>query len=1132
MDEAIPGGISVISWIISTDSLIFTFSHESNPITVSSPVSSWIHPPEGEGGGGLDPQIDLLRELLDNGRAIVDETSIRIPHEEICALHEIDCQLLGLPSPYPFEIRINSDGTLNQSDFTYKWGFYEYAGGNRFSATRQGSILTMESGEQYRLSSAQLNLCNALDEFNALLPKTKTLEENLIRFAAIKQIAEDAGAAIDAYLQDQVVVNPDKISLKIRAGNDDNSTLEILPEIADVDAEQFEKKFDRFPTVQGVYTLEAADGVRTRVTFTKHQQEELKKVKLYRRVRGERRDQILDAPQQIFNPDTIALDSFSQRVKEIGIYRPTFIPFISPYRSKWLPGRNEYQADPEWIFGVLIEEPATGDRQKVLFETPEEFDEFIRSIDAAKEYGQQSSEKSIEWKGKRISIPDAEKIREAARISSHALRESDPTNTEKIRESKSPVLIIKENIEDLEYSESAESTKLPEEHSLCRQFEAPPNLKGTVQLYDHQKEGLIWLQSLLNGPGCSKGYSGALLADDMGLGKTLQVLGFLEWHNAFCNTANKPYLIVAPLTLLDNWEAEYPAFFDPCSLPLIRLHGGAHACRMKANDLNRRLIVLTTYETLRGRSQFDLCPIDWAVAILDEAQRVKTPGTLVTNAAKALKADFKIALSGTPVENTLVDLWCITDFLVPGLLGSLKDFACEFQNPLKQEDIDVKELGDRLRSRIGLYLKRRLKTDVLKDLPAKYIHPLKQQMPEVQLRRYEMEISQIKPDHELKGDGRIEDARKGDVKKGILSILHTLRDICDHPFLPDQQIDAIGCDRLIDSSAKLKATVDVIDDIRDRGEKVILFADRRKTQHMLAKVLKEKFGLMPSIINGDTPVARQSQTMARETRQQAIDRFQKKPGFNAIVISQLAAGVGLNITAANHVIHYSRHWNPAKEDQATDRVYRIGQDKEVHIYLPMAIASFKSFDIVLDELLEAKRSLAKASLFPTQRAEVNPDDVYNAVIGGEAYVASSVQLSLADIDTLEPFLFESAVAALWQKMGYRVEVTPQINDQGADVVAVSEGKNMLIHVKQSKLTISDAPIGEVLKAKGFFEKKYQTSFVPIVVTNSLFTTNAIDRAASNGVGLLDRQSLTTYIENHPLLLSDVWNLERKRLQSL
>ena len=189
-------------------------------------------------------------------------------------------------------------------------------------------------------------------------------------------------------------------------------------------------------------------------------------------------------------------------------------------------------------------------------------------------------------------------------------------------------------------------------------------------------------------------------------------------------------------------------------------------------------------------------------------------------------------------------------------------------------------------------------------------------------------------------------------------------------------------DELVDTSARLQATIAFLNRIKAKNEKVIIFAERKETQKMLQRICHERYGIVTKIINGDTPSIITRQTTNRQSRQSSIDDYQSVDGFNVIIMSPIAAGMGLNVTAANHVIHYSRHWNPAKESQATDRAYRIGQTKDVFVYYPMSVSSdFKSFDETLDELLSRKTSLATSTIFPTERVEVKQEELGQMLFG-------------------------------------------------------------------------------------------------------------------------------------------------------
>lgn len=253
---------------------------------------------------------------------------------------------------------------------------------------------------------------------------------------------------------------------------------------------------------------------------------------------------------------------------------------------------------------------------------------------------------------------------------------------------------------------------------------------------------------------------------------------------------------------------------------------------------------------------------------------------------------------------------------------------------------------------------RRLKADAAKDLPMKYEVKEQVNMPTIQEKMYRYVVSSYNPN------------KKGDMLVTIMGI----REVSEHPYLHDDSLLTHDCDELIDDAARLTATISFLDKIRASSEKVILFAERKETQKMLQRVVRNRYGYTAKIINGDTPTS-SDPNAGKQSRQSAIDDFQNRHGFGVIIMSPVAAGMGLNVTAANHVIHYSRHWNPAKENQATDRAYRIGQDKDVYVYYPMAVSpDFKSFDVTLDELLSRKINLASSTIFPTERIEVKPED--------------------------------------------------------------------------------------------------------------------------------------------------------------
>ncbi len=1048
-------------------------------------------------------QFSILNELVDNGFAEFTAESCKVEIIEILNLSEIDKQVLFLPSNYPYEIYIQSNGQLNQNSFKFNYNFYDYTpNGNILNAKRNGAIIEIEKRE-YLLTKNQFLICEALDNFNSLSEEARTYQNNLRRFADIKALSFDAASLLDSYLQSQNVYHPDKIKIGIEFTN---GVLEIIPSIDIENQSGFIKTFDQFPRIREVYHVADVNGT-TRIIIDDRQRSELEKVKSNRKISDEIKiTEIVEHPEKFFDDSTIDFSVFySERVKEIGVYKPKFYPFVCPYKSEWIPG-------------IAIKDKIHGEK-RIHFKTENE----LTTFEIEKNTAQKDGKKSFVWKDTEIPIEDAEKFIRVARNQFENPKE--PIQKDK-KENTDEVLIIKENADFLEYVEGGKKPEV-----INHNFSKIGNLHSSISLKEHQIEGIAWLQALY-----SQNLGGCLLADDMGLGKTLQLLYFIEWHSQL-NNHSKPYLVVAPVTLLENWENEYEKFFSPNSLTLRKLYGQIDLSKefdelinkREARNLQYKHIILTNYETLR-EYQAALCLVDFAIVVLDEAQKIKTPGTLLTNVSKALKADFKIAMTGTPVENTLVDLWCIMDFSVPGLLGNAKDFAKEFQNPLKNKETNIKELSEILRNKIGVFIKRRLKVDIAKDLPIKVEHIYKKEMPSIQLERYKVEMELAKSSDLIGADRRNQ----------ILKSLWALRDISDHPFLVDSQIANFKTEELVSASAKLQVLYDILEEVRAKNEKVIVFADRKETQRMLQKIIHDLFGIFPSIVNGDTPSTKKVEG-TKLSRQQTIDRFQAEDGFNVIVMSQLAAGVGLNVTKANHVIHYTRHWNPAKESQATDRAYRIGQTKDVHVYYPMAVfpanmidengSKQESFDEILDNLLSRKTILATNTLFPTEQAEVRPDEIFGNVFGFNPD-SKPIPLNIEQVDKLNPNLFEACIAALYKAKGYNIFLTPNSNDKGADVVAINQDDCFLIQAKQCKSNIGIEAIQEIYGAKNYYESKFKENFKLVVITNSDFSQAAITLSNANNVILINRKNMYDLIESVEISIQDIYKIETQRMKNI
>ena len=825
-----------------------------------------------------------LATLVDNGYAYASKEGCLLPYENIYLLDEDERILLGVPQPYDKAMRLVGTSMLNLSDFEYKVEFLTYVPDGELIVCERGGNILVKGRDKYLLNEAQYALLNRVDAFNSTPEEDKTTDYNLRCFAEIKALAEQAGCQLDSYLENENVYAPERI--KIEIGRDDEGfTVEPAVDIEEND--KFQTYFDKMRKVQAQYPVQRENGERVRIVLNKEQKENLHYLKEQcgKHKTREEIQKIIEQPTEYFDPNAFDLSElYSDRVIEIGVYKPKFYPFICPYKSCW-------------IAGATVETPQNG-TTKVTINSEEELERLKREIQSAKE----NKKGIVEYNNTQLDIEDAMFLAQTAEKQLKDSSQPAKVETENDNEARN-VLIIEENAEELGFAVKERIIEKGDKYTLF----TDPFLQEGFSLKDHQKEGVAWLQHLYK----SKA-SGCLMADDMGLGKTLQILYFIDWHSRKYEN-HKPYLIVAPISLLENWRNEYERFFMQPRMKINMLTSKDVTRKFNksiVDKMQKMDIILTNYESLRI-SQLNFCAVEFDVVALDEAQKIKSPGTLVTNAAKALKCNFKIAMTGTPVENSLLDLWCIMDFCVPGLLGNAKAFAAQYQNPLKKEDTDIVALGNEVHDKLGVYFMRRLKKDAAKDLPDKIELKEKVLMPPVQKEIYASVVN---------------DYTSGIQPNMLVTIMH-LREVSEHPYLYDSTLLNHETDEIVDTSARLQATIKFLDEIKKKEEKVIIFVERKETQKMLQKLCLKRYGIITKIINGDTPSIVKRNMPNKQSRQSSIDEFQAVDGFNVIIMSPVAAGMGLNVTAANHVIHYSRHWNPAKENQATDRAHHIVLDR-------------------------------------------------------------------------------------------------------------------------------------------------------------------------------------------------------------
>jgi len=439
-------------------------------------------------------------------------------------------------------------------------------------------------------------------------------------------------------------------------------------------------------------------------------------------------------------------------------------------------------------------------------------------------------------------------------------------------------------------------------------------LKAILRPY--QETGANWLDFL------TELGLGACLADDMGLGKTLQVITLLLRQNK--KSATRPSLLILPASLVANWRSEIERFAP--SIKALFYHGAFDGLTQPTQEcLNTLNVVVTTYGTLQRQPW--LCETQWHLIILDEAQAIKNPTSTQTKLVKTLKGHARIALTGTPIENRLGDLWSLYDFICPGLLGS----STRFKQFIKSMTSYAP-----LRQLVQPYMLRRLKTDkaIIADLPDKTELNAWCELSKEQLKLYTHAV------HDM--TIALEKTAEGIQRRGIvLAYLTRFKQICNHPgqLLGDKDFQH-------HRSGKFARLAVLCEEIAARLEKVIVFTQYREMTGPLADFLEKCFGAPGLILHGGTPVGQ---------RKKLVDEFQDRLGPPFFVLSLKAGGTGLNLTAANHVIHFDRWWNPAVENQATDRAFRIGQKRNVLVH---KLITKGTIEEKIDRLITEKVSLA------------------------------------------------------------------------------------------------------------------------------------------------------------------------------
>lgn len=1057
---------------------------------------------QGKADDLITQQHVVLRMLVEEGQGNELPNGFSIPSHSIVNLDSFSREILELPMPWKGSIKADIKGQTGRS--TFKVNVEASYLNDRFTSSFRinGPVIYFSEEHQFLLSLEQLSVFEALEVHS----NSEHSEFDNLSVIAALQLAQSKGIPIElGHFKKLKIHTPESVLVEAELDTDGN--LILTPQLGqDASHEDMQRVLGQLQNVDAA-SLRVRNEI---ILIDEEKMAGIQEVLRNRIVSKDKLDDFYRNPTAFIDGSLVNLElGFSARVKGAAHFRHAYFGETDESGIDWFGKKFA----PVNVYPV--------NKLTDVIKDEDQLREFELAVEKARAVGAEE----LEFSGKVFDISDSEQVNCATqkiRDSWLNLIDGDeevPVSHEDddLDEDPSPVVVdIALNDDEIEMPSEAVDRLLadvlvPEKALYWDNYIRTP--------FPHQLFGVRWLLGLAR---LEDGLGGCLLADDMGLGKTFMALAaiehlYREWEQG--SGTVKPCLIVAPLSLLQNWKDEIDKTFvkspfrdvvvlqSEGALKKYRLGGVEtknqsvdadeaeirYSLKIGADFGHERLdmpkrLVITTYQTLRDY-QFSLCAIDWGVVTFDEAQNIKNPNALQTRAAKGLKARFRLLATGTPVENSLADFWCIMDTACPGFLGSYQSFRENYVKPIVQaagdeiEDVRAR-VGRQLRDKVGALMLRRLKEDNLEGLPEKFLyvgvkHPHWVYMPLLssfmqgeQLNSYDSVLSGVSESEE----------------NTALAGLHKLRDVSLHPRLllggklhvPAKKHEL---DTLIAESGKLKSLLSLLFDIQSRDEKVIIFCINKRLQSFLSVALARFFELPPvSVINGDTKAV--SKNKGSETRKSLIESFESKKGFNIIIMSPVAAGVGLTVVGANNVIHLERHWNPAKEAQATDRVYRIGQLKDVNVYIPtLRHPELTSFDENLHQLLSKKSLLRDAVVTPEQVLPSPEGFIQKGSVQDKAITQS-------EIKSLGWQEFEAFIAELlsisWKTAGCML--TGGGSDHGADIVLEFDNEVALVqckHTSSSSYYSGYSAVKEVYSAKRMYDKT-----LPKPVGRLIFVTNA------------------------------------------
>jgi superfamily II DNA or RNA helicase len=1111
-------------------------------------------------GSGLPKHLIEIEQATEMGLFAQDGTSgssaeLLARYEDFPELNRHFTFPFFASKPSPYYIAVRSQGDIGRSGFSLQAEFR--SGATPVSCQRWGYFLQRRNKQEiFHCNDEAYALLDAIERFHKLPPPERTETACYELVASVKGFSLDAGAMLDDLLRQTAIILPPAFGIRVAEVGD---AVSIFPTCHGIPDGELEKGFLASHRNSGVLHVTLPGGRRAKVVLTKDQQEVMQRMRNAQRVTGTAGREIKQHPERIFEGLMDAVD-FGERVIGIGEFQPAVVPrptFLGTGIFDPAPGEpigGSVGAAPtggsDGFKPVTLQIPNAegGELISIQLQTAMERDELRKLVREALQTGHSA----ISFRGRSLKVTDQ---LEAILLNPPQRPGEDPqvTNT-------SRYILIQSN-EEGETAMGADVLPAATALRYCaKRAEVPVSLAPGVELKPHQLGGLRWLQNCYRH--VSDHRRGALLADDMGLGKTLQALTFVAWlieqgvlsdSKATAEAAPwRPILIVQPLILLENqtWRKEMQQyFFNQGSVfePILELYGnaikrmrtpGTNGAELTAEvpvldpaRLRQYRVVLTNYETIRNHpysfAQLYQGRGLWSAVITDEAQEFKTPSTKISNALKGIESEFFLACTGTPVETRLLDVWNLLDTAQKGLLGTASDFTKRYEKPINTgEDYAALNLL-KAELRVGepnAFLMRREKSSgILKDLPPRTFQTIRVAMTEDEVAAHSALLSGTN----VKMQGQ------------AFQILHGLGQLSHHLRIRGDDWENQSTAQLLAEGPKLKAIIDQLRQIRQKGEKAIIFCRYIAPQQLLKRVLYDELRINVNILNGSTARtygSKQPTATAKLTRERIVDDFRSAPGFQVLILSPEVAGIGLTLTEANHVFHYGRWWNPAVEAQANDRVYRIGQKRPVTVYLPVSYDPTgrlaRTFDECLHDLLERRSVLARDFLAPMPDEGQNQAELL-ATLQGEQ-TGESPALTIETVDRMSERDFEALAGWLWEAEGDRTVLMPLTRDAGVDVIARQGMTYKFIQVKHSRSgnDVPESAIDQVLAGANFYQQHIHGSFQMIVFSNARGTGALLERAMrSGGVQLVLRPQLEALLRQHQPTMAQVVMSAAKRVNS-